>query len=235
MKRYICLLVAICVTQLLSAQQITKSTYQNVLLKNATVHTVTKGTLSNTDVLIVDGKISSVGTNLSASDAQIIDCTDRHIYPGFIDAGTTLGMSEVGSVSLTNDFNEIGDFIPQMQALTAVNPNAVAIPVTRVNGVTSVIVAPQGGIFPGTASLIDLIGYTPQQMDAGFSAVIMNFPSSGKRGRWDRRTDDEIAKDAEKTNTKINEIWSELTLYHKIDSASNGQSTMQYQRQHDMM
>ena len=181
--KYIYSLILVTISLSLNGQQITKPTYSNVLLKNATVHTITNATLFNTDVLIVDGLISNIGNSLTTNDnTDVIDCSDHHIYPGFIDGGTRLGMSEVGSVSLTNDFNEIGDIIPHMQALTAVNPNATAIPVTRVNGVTSVIVAPTGGIFPGTASLINLVGYTPEQMDAGFRAVMMNFPSSSKRG-----------------------------------------------------
>jgi imidazolonepropionase-like amidohydrolase len=136
-----------------------------------------------------------------------------------IDGGTQLGMSEVGSVSLTNDFNEIGDFIPHMKALTAVNPNATAIPVTRTNGVTTVIVQPQGGLFPGTASLINLNGYTPKQMYAGFSAVRLNFPASGKRGRRDRRSPEDIKKAEEKALKNLNDIWDKAVLYAKIDSA----------------
>ncbi len=219
-------------------QQIAKSTYETVLLKNATVHTITNGTMNATDVLIRDGMIADIGSNLtSPAGAKIVDCTDHHIYPGFIDGGTTLALSEVGSVSLTNDYNEIGDLIPHMDALTAVNPNAVAIPVTRVNGVTSVIVHPMGGLFPGTASLIDLTGYTPNQMDAGFRAVVMNFPASGKRGRWDRRSEEDIKKEQEKATKKIDKIWEELTLYHKIDSASTGQSksSMKYQPEMDAL
>ena len=181
-----------------NAQQVAKSTYGDVILTSATVHTITNGTLENTDVHIKDGKILAVGTSLSVEGAERIDCRGKHIYPGFIDGGTRLGLSEVGAVSLTNDFNEIGEVTPQMKALTAVNPNAVAIPVTRVNGVTTVIAAPSGGIFSGTASLINLHGYTPAQMDAGFHGIVMNFPTAARRSRFDRRSDEDIKKAQEK-------------------------------------
>jgi len=200
-------------------QQVAKSTYGEVILSNATVHTITKGTLEGADVHIKDGKIAGVGRNLSVTGAQTIDCSGKHIYPGFIDGGTRLGLSEVSAVSLTNDFNEIGDVTPQMKALTAVNPNSVAIPVTRVNGVTSVIAAPTGGIFSGTASLINLHGYTPAQMSAGFHGIVMNFPSAARRSRWDRRSDEDIKKAQEKATNKIQELWDEVALYHRIDSA----------------
>lgn len=204
----------------LNGQQVAKSVKGNFLLTNATVHTITNGVLENTQVLIRDGRIAGVGQNLSSRNAQVIDCADMHIYPGFIDGGTQVGLVEVNSVSLTADYNEIGDVIPHMQALTAVNPNAVAIPVTRVNGVTTALIKPSGGTFPGTAALIDLHGYAPEQMYAGFKAVVMNFPASGRRSRWDRRSEEDIKKEAEKATKKIRELWDKVALYAKIDSAS---------------
>ena len=112
MKRFIIAIAVILSYQLAFGQQIAKSTYSKTLLKNATVHTITEGIKQNTDVLIDDGKIIEVGANINATDAKVIDCSDHHVYPGFVNSGTQLGMSEVGAVSLTNDFNEIGDFIP---------------------------------------------------------------------------------------------------------------------------
>ncbi len=239
MKRLtITLIVVACYTLVGISQQVAKSTYGKTILKNATVHTVTNGILQNKDVLIDNGEIEEIGTNLNASDAQVIDCSDHHIYPGFIDGGTQLGLSEVGAVSLTNDYNEIGDFIPHMQALTAVNPNAVAIPVTRVNGVTTTIASPRGGLFPGTASLINLHGYTPQSMYAGFKGIVMNFPSAAKRGRWDRRSEEDIKKAQEKAMKKLNEIWANVATYVKIDSAKNSSTesyTKSYQPEYEAL
>ena len=118
------------------------------LLKNATVVTVTKGTLNNTSVLLENGKISQIGTAISAADAEVIDCTGLFIYPGMIDGGTRLGLVEVSSVPETVDYAEVGNVTPNMQALTTVNPNSEAIGVTRVSGVTTVLTVPSGGLFP---------------------------------------------------------------------------------------
>lgn len=188
------------------------------LLQNATVHTITNGVLTNTSILIEDGKIAQMGSNISASDAEVIDCSGLVIYPGMIDSGTTLGLVEVNSVPETVDYQEIGNVTPNMQALTAVNPNTEAIPVTRVSGVTTTLAVPQGGLFPGTAALIDLVGYTPDQMFAGFKAVVMNFPNSARRGRWDRRSDDDIKKDNEKALKEANELWEKAKSYHELTS-----------------
>lgn len=186
------------------------------LLKNATVVTVTKGILSNTSVLIEHGKILELGPNITDSDAEVIDCTNQFIYPGMIDSGTRLGLVEISSVAETVDYADIGSFTPNMQALTTVNPNSEAIPVTRVSGVTTVLTVPTGGLFPGTAALINLNGYTPDQMFAGFKAVVMNFPSSARRGRYDRRSEDDIKKANEKALKEANELWSNAVNYLEL-------------------
>ncbi len=59
---------------------------ESVLIRNATVLTVTKGTVQNGNVLIQDGKIAAIGKNISApSDATIVDATGKYLMPGIID------------------------------------------------------------------------------------------------------------------------------------------------------
>lgn len=201
------------------AQNVKKAEEGPFLLKNGTIHSITKGTYVG-DLLISGNTIQKTGSNLQADkNTKVVDCTGKHIYPGFIDGGTRLGLAEIGAVSLTNDYAELGDFIPHMKALTAVNPNSVSIPVTRVNGVTTVFAKPERNTFPGTGALIDLFGYTPEQMYAGAEGVIMNFPSTGRRGRFDRRTDEDIKKDSEKAMKKLDDIWEKAVQYAAIDSA----------------
>lgn len=205
-------------------------------LTNATIETVTKGVITNGTVVVTDGKITAVGTSITVPQgAEVIDCNGKWIYPGMIDGGTTLGLSEVGSDQRTRDFNELGDVIPQMQSLTAVNPNSALIPVTRVSGVTTVITSPSGGLFPGTSSLINLHGYTPDQMYAGFQAVNLNFPSTGRRGGFDRRSDEDIKKATERAMKLLNEVWDRALQYHKLDSATKGKGLMYYPEMEAML
>ena len=103
-------------------------------LTNATIHTVTNGVIQNGTVIINDGVIQNLGANITVpAGAEVIDCTGKLIYPGMIDGGTRLGIIEVNSVAETQDHQEIGNVKPHVKALTAVNPNSVAIPVTRVS------------------------------------------------------------------------------------------------------
>jgi imidazolonepropionase-like amidohydrolase len=189
------------------------------LLQNGTIVTVTKGNIENGSVLIENGKIIGVGKNLVAAGAEVIDCTDQFIYPGLLDGGSRLGLVEVNSVAETQDFAEIGQVTPNMRALVAINPSSVAIPVTRVSGVTTTLATPSGGLFPGTAALINLNGYTPDQMYAGFEGVVLSFPSSARRSTWDRRSDEDIKKEAEAAQKNLNEIWERAETYYKIQQA----------------
>jgi imidazolonepropionase-like amidohydrolase len=82
------LLLTVC-TLPLSVARGQKTTEQNpteTLIRNATVLTVTQGTLENTDVLIRKGKIAAVGKNLKGSaGARVIDATGKFVMPGIID------------------------------------------------------------------------------------------------------------------------------------------------------
>jgi len=230
MKRLMFLLILFLILPVVAGySQSPKAKHGTFALTNATIETVTKGVIQNGTVLISDGKIQAVGTSVAIPEgAEIIDCKGLWIYPGMIDGSTKVGLSEIEADPRTRDFNEVGDVIPQMKALTAINPNSAHIPVTRISGVTTVIATPDGDIIPGTAALINLHGYTPDQMFAGFEGVVLNFPKSGRRGNNDKRTDDEIKKEYEKKIEKLNDVWEKAVQYHKLDSATKSTGLTYY-------
>jgi imidazolonepropionase-like amidohydrolase len=215
----------ICLFVIRLEAQSPKGKYGNFALTNATIETITKGSIANGTVLISNGKITAVGTNVTIpAGTEVIDCKGLMIYPGMIDGGTNLGLNEISAIARTTDYNEIGEVIPQMKALTAVNPNASAIPVTRISGVTTTLSIPTGGMLPGTAALINLHGYTPDQMYAGFEGIVLSFPNTGRRGFFDRRTEDEIKKASDKAMASLNDVWEKAMQYHKLDSATKGKA-----------
>ncbi len=195
-------------------------------LTNARIETVTNGVIENGTIVIENDVIVAIGANVEIpSGAEIIDCNGQTIYPGMIDAGTRLGLVEISAVDRTVDFAEEGDFTPHVEALTAVNPNAVAIPVTRVSGVTTVITQPSGGMLPGKAAMINLHGYTPKQMSVDDKQYMMlSYPRTGRRGRFDRRSDADIKKANDEAFEKLNNAWKEAETFARIDSAFNASS-----------
>ena len=107
------------------------------MLRGATIHTVTKGTITNGTIVLDRGKITAIGGADVAMPrgAKVVDVTGKHIYPGLIDAYSTVGITEIGSVDVSNDINEIGDFNPNVRAEVAVNAESRHIGTTRSAGV----------------------------------------------------------------------------------------------------
>lgn len=227
---YAVAVACICLVVVMGAEaQSPKGKYGTFALTNATIETITKGTIANGTVVISNGKITAVGTNIQVpAGAEVINCNGKKIYPGMIDTGTKIGLLEIGQIPQATDERESGEIIPQMRALTAVNPNATAIPVTRISGVTTTLTMPEGGLLPGTAALVNLHGYTPDQMYAGFEGVVLNFPNTGRRGFGDRRSEDELKKAQEKALSTLNDVWEKAVQYHKLDSATNGKGVGYY-------
>lgn len=201
-------------------------------LTNARIETVTNGVIEAGTLVIRDDRIVALGPDVQVpDDAEVIDCAGLTIYPGLIDSGTQLGLVEVGSLPETRDFDELGDLTPHVEAITAINPNSVAIPVTRLNGVTTAITAPSSGLFPGQAALINLFGYTPEQMHVGdVRMVILEYPNKGKMGWWDSRSDEEIEKAYNEAMEKLNTTWDRSELYARIDSAYQAQPEQRRER-----
>ncbi len=79
---------------------------ENVLIKNATVWTSEKeGALANTDVLVENGKIASIGKNLNAGAAKVIDGTGKFLTAGIIDEHSHIASASVneGGQSVTSE------------------------------------------------------------------------------------------------------------------------------------
>jgi imidazolonepropionase-like amidohydrolase len=135
------------------------------VLKNATVHTMAGAEIQNGSVVVRNGRIIGVGKNLSVpKDLKVIDGKGMQVYPGMIDAATQVGLIEINSIRESEDVTELGKFNPQLVALTAVNPSSEHIPVTRVNGITTVAATPEGSLIGGQVSLIHLDGWTTDEM-----------------------------------------------------------------------
>ena len=167
-----------CLAVLLTLTSLRAAGPETILLRGATVHTVSGPDIPNGEVLIRDGKIADVGAHIAVpKGARVIELKGLHIYPGMIDSSTEVGLSEIAAVREMNDVSDIGLFKPQLLAASAVNPASEHIPVTRANGITSVITSPGGGIIAGQSVLMHLHGWTMEDMAVRRSAAMrLEFP-----------------------------------------------------------
>jgi imidazolonepropionase-like amidohydrolase len=156
-----------------------------ILLRGATVHNPGRPA-EVADVRIANGSIDSIGRDLNPEGATVVDAKSMHIFPGLIDAGTQIGLTEIRSAKETQDHAEGGDFQPDLRAAVAVNPESELIPVTRSNGVLTAVVHPTGGVIGGQAGLINLAGWVPKEMAIIEQlALYIDFPSESPIFRSD--------------------------------------------------
>ena len=138
---------------------------ETIALTGVTVHPASAPAMTDAVVLIENGRIDGVGDDVHVPEgAKIVDCAGKHVYPGLISANTVLGLTEIMSVAGTNDFSETGDLNPNIRVETQFNPESELIPVTRLNGVTAALVVPRGGTLSGSSALMQLSGWTYEDM-----------------------------------------------------------------------
>jgi imidazolonepropionase-like amidohydrolase len=148
-------------------------------IMNARVVTVSGAVIENGTVVIEDGKIAAVGAGISVpANAEKIDAKGLSVYPGMIDAGTNLGLAEIGQgANATMDLVETGTMNANAKAFLAVNPHSSHVNVTRVNGITTVQTLPAGGLIAGQSTVINLNGSTQAEMAVlPVEGLVINFP-----------------------------------------------------------
>ncbi len=160
-----------------------------IIIRNATVHTVSGETIQNGALLFKDGKIAEIGTNIPfPGDAEVIEAKGYHVYPGLMESYSSIGLVEIDSIRASMDTTEIGSLNPNVRAAVAFNPDSEAIPVARANGVLTAVTAPNGGLISGRAAVMILDGWTWEGMtllpDAAMTAAWPRFAAAprGRRG-----------------------------------------------------
>ena len=140
-----------------------------VALTGGKLLTITHGVIENGVLVMEHGRITAVGASGSVTipaNAKVIDVSGMTVYPGMIDAESNLGLTEISAVEMTNDLVETSDEImPQMHVWEAFHAESELIPVTRYNGITNAIVAPQpSDTLPGQSSFVQLDGASSDEM-----------------------------------------------------------------------
>jgi len=132
---------------------------QTIAIQGGTVYPVSGPRIENGTVLITDGRIVQVGTDITVpADATVIDAKGKWVTPGLFHAWTDLGLNEVGSVPQTSEDTKSGDINAAFNVAEGINPQSVFIPVARTDGVTTAVSGPEGGLVAGQALLLDLSG-----------------------------------------------------------------------------
>lgn len=132
-------------------------------------------------IVLEKGRITAIGKSVTIPAGAVrINGKGKRVYPGFIDAGTSMGLSEIAPIRWTVDSNEFGDMQPDLVAATAVQAASAHFPVARYNGVLTTLSRPSGGTIPGQASLLWTDGWTNEQLAfVPKAALILGLPAAG--------------------------------------------------------
>jgi imidazolonepropionase-like amidohydrolase len=166
-----------------------RNAIETYAITNARIVPVSGAVIERGTVVIRNGLIAAVGAQVTApADARVIDGTGLTIYPGLIDANTTLGIPQPSASSAAGERRggatptptpalptlAAAAFSPNVTQPTGLQPETLAVDLiqpggeqleaARNAGVTAALVAPREGIFMGQSAFINLAGETSEQM-----------------------------------------------------------------------
>jgi imidazolonepropionase-like amidohydrolase len=167
-----------------------------IAIEHATVFVPSGPPLKDATVVLVGGSVRAVGTSVAApANARHIDARGKVVTTGLIDSLARAGVIEVEGESLANDADPAGgELEPEFRIRDGYNPRSSVVPISRVAGITSVVVAPAQGLLSGEAALVDLAGERVDQAvvrDAVAQIAVMDGGTiqaiAGARGEaWER-------------------------------------------------
>lgn len=173
---------------------------QDVLIRNATVHTATaRGTLRNADVLVRNGRIAAVGNGLSAEGAQVVDAQGAPLTPALFGGITGIGIEEVSGEQPTNDESlALGEGAkhmvvrPEFDVTLAYNPDSILLPVARVEGIGWTVLGADstagGSIIGGQGGTVRLDGSPdpigPRVLFVDLGAGASGLTGNSRAGQW---------------------------------------------------
>ncbi len=150
-----------------------------VALVGGTIYPVSSAPIENGTLIFDQGKITDVGADIEIPEGvQVVKANKMHIYPGLFESYSQIGLVEVNAVRASNDHREAGEFNPNVLAQVSFNPDSELIPVTRSNGVLLNMSVPTGGLISGQAAVMQLDGWTFEEMTVKpRAAMIVSLPN----------------------------------------------------------
>ena len=163
---------------------------KTIVISGGTIHVGNGSVIENGTVVIEKGKIKSVSATpvTISGDVDRIDATGKQVYPGLIAPNSSLGLVEFASTKSTIDIEELGEMNPNIRSIVAYNTDSKIINTVRSNGVLLAQITPQGGMIPGSSSVVQLDAWNWQDaayaMDNGIHfkmPALINRPAAFQR------------------------------------------------------
>lgn len=195
----------------------------STILYGGTAHIGNGKVIKNSLITLEDGKIKNISTSTVPPKAgNVINIKGKHVYPGLIAVNTTLGLSEIGAVRATRDYQEVGQLNPNIRSIIAYNTDSKVTPTVRSNGVLLAQVVPQGGRISGQSSIVNLDAWNYE--DATYKAddgIYLSWPAMYTfKGWWAEPGGVEKNKNYDKALDEIRELFTQAIAYCNNDAPS---------------
>ena len=199
---------------------------ESIMITGATIHTGNGEVIENGVITFSKGRITAVGkdgeTAISRESHRVIDGRGKHVYPGLIMTMSNLGLSEIGSLDVTQDSREHGTINRGVSTLVAYNTDSHAIPVVRSNGVLLAQVVPSGGLLSGTSSVMQLDAWNWE--DAAYktdNGVHLNWPRmsarAGRRSMYEMYMGEGATGGFESSFKELDKLFTDAAAYAELD------------------
>ena len=153
-----------------------------ILIMNGTAHIGNGKVIENSMIAFENGKITLVAdaTVIHLDESKYkkkINAYGKHVYPGFINCNSSIGLTEIDLVRSTSDNYEVGDLNPNVRSIIAYNTDSKIPPTVRSNGVLLEQIVPDGGTITGQSSVVMLDAWNRE--DAAYKTdegIHLNWP-----------------------------------------------------------
>jgi imidazolonepropionase-like amidohydrolase len=200
-------------------------------ITNARIYPISSAPIERGTIVIRGNRIEAIGANVAVpAGAQVIDAKGHEVYPGFIDARTSMGLNEPGPRSF-EDTNEMLEINASVKAQVAYQSDSDAIPVARVNGITSVAVVPTGGLIGGQIAVMNLDGWTWEESTLQpVAGVSFQFPPIARSGGFGggggggdaNRKYEELKKERDARVQRVEDLIARARAYAMLPAAERG-------------
>ncbi len=182
-----------------------------IIIQGATIHIGNGKVINNGYVAFDSGKIIFVDSVMrnSYKNAQIINASGKHIYPGIILLNTYLGLNEIDAVRSTRDYNETGEINPNVRALIAYNTDSRVVPTAKTNGITYMQIVPQGGLVSGTSSVVRTEAFNWEDANVKEDGIHINWPEIN----YFTRNPEQQQKRLTEQREKLDNLFAEAKQY----------------------
>ncbi|TAE12407.1 MAG: amidohydrolase [Bacteroidetes bacterium] len=189
-----------------------------IVLQNGILHLATGEVLQNASLRFENGIITAVGNTVPTEGAEIVPLNGQHVYPSLILPSTTIGLNEIEQIRATLDYEEAGEFNPNVRTQVAFNTDSELLPTIRSNGILILQPTPKGGVVSGTSAVMHADGWNWE--DATLRAddgIHINWIPFFTRGGWFSPTPGQMQKNENRGEIllEVENIFKQAHAYTK--------------------